>query len=60
MPNRIKPCKCGGNAHVTIGYIIGIPITYRVVCDKCFKSTQAVDTESQAIDEWNRSVDDAE
>lgn len=53
MASEIKPCKCGGNGRVSIGYVIGLPIFYRVVCDKCSKSTKVADTEHEAINLWN-------
>lgn len=51
---ELKPCPfCGGkNIHI---WKISVPF---VSCDDCLASTSCVPTEKEAIERWNRRVND--
>lgn len=62
MQNELKPCPfCGGEAKIGK---ISIDKTYYVQCGNGYcdvlPSTYTYTTEEQAIEHWNRRVDNAE
>lgn len=54
--NELKPCEnCGGKAILT-GGCFPLDVKYYVICTKCQKSTELLNTEDQAVAAWNRRV----
>lgn len=51
---KIKPCPfCGGEADVDIGNFGGM-VCY---CKQCFSQGKQCNTEEEAIEAWNRRID---
>lgn len=56
---ELKRCPfCGGEASVTEHIFRGLTSTYGVVClDCCCETRQFFDTADEAIEAWNRRVE---
>ena len=60
MNDKLKPCPfCGGEAKVSKYEIITNMPTHSVHCADCYSRTWGMfDKEKQAIEAWNRRVND--
>lgn len=56
MQADIKPCKCGGEPYLDIGYLWNGKIYYFIKCPKCKEKTRDYKTQEQAINDWNRRI----
>lgn len=55
----LKPCQCGGVAHLVVERYSMKPF-YGVRCNKCQKLLSMTDDRDKAIKEWNRRAEDGE
>ena len=63
MENELKPCPfCGGSAEIETDWDLTCdgyePIGYYVVCDECMNQTATYKDEEDAIEAWNRRIED--
>ena len=60
MTQELKSCPfCGGEGSIQEHVFIGFSSTYGIVCLDCgAKSRQFFDTKQEAIDAWDRRVND--